>query len=476
MPYHDAMAFIGRENDLRQLEDCYKANRAQLVFVYGRRRVGKTETLTQFSRGKDTLFFAAQSATAEEQLASFSRLMFDAGAPAKDYLRQYPNWESALSELARLPEPTDGGRRLIVFDEFPYLVKSDPSLPSVLQNLWDHTLRHANLMIVICGSAMSFIEKELLSEKSPLYGRATGILKMGPMPYWDAVKFFPDYSAEDKALAYAILGGIPRYLEEFDTNESIGANVRQHILRRIAPLYSEVEFLMHEELRETAKYNSVVRAIALGGTSLNEISTHTMIPNATVASYLTNLMELGIVKREFPVTARIREQAKGTRGLYRIDDNFFRFWYSFVFPYRSELERGDEEGVYNRHIAPALHDFAGLPFEAMCREWLWRESVAGRLPFHAAELGRWWDRTREIDVMALDGSDKQAVMGECKFRSTPMNTSMLNLLRDRAAHTGIEQRSYVLFSLGGFDGPLEELGKHDRDLRLVDIDQLFAEP
>ena len=163
------MAFIGRDDDLKQLQECFTERRAQLVFVYGRRRVGKTETLIQLAKDKETLFFAAQNATKDEQLASFSRLMFEAGAPGKDYLSQYPSWERALTELTRLPEPSDGGRRLVIFDEFPYLVKSDPSLPSVLQNLWDHTLRHANLMIVICGSAMSFIEKELFGRKNRRY-------------------------------------------------------------------------------------------------------------------------------------------------------------------------------------------------------------------------------------------------------------------------------------------------------------------
>ena len=469
------MTFIGRKDDLQQLEDCYRARRGQLVFVYGRRRVGKTETLTQFSKGKPTLFFSAQNATMEDQLASFSRLMFEAGAPGKDYLNRYPNWQSALSELARLPGTPDGSRRLVVFDEFPYLVKSDPSLPSVLQNLWDHTLRDANLMIVICGSAMSFIEKELLAEKSPLYGRATGILKMKPLPYWDAVKFFPDYSDEDKALSYAILGGIPRYLEEFDPDEPLESNIRRHILRRIAPLYSEVEFLLHEELRETAKYNSVIRAIALGATSLNEIATHTMMPNATVATYLANLMELGIVEREFPVTAKIKEHAKGARGLYQLSDNFFRFWYSFVFPYRSELERGAASDVYERHIGPVLHDFAGRSFEELCREWLWSQSIAGRLPFHARQIGRWWDRTHEIDVMAVDDAGGQAIMGECKFRSTPMDLGMLNLLRDRAAHSGISQKTYYLFSLGGFTQPLVDMAAAEQsDVKLIGIEQLFA--
>lgn len=471
------MTFIGRKNDLEQLEECYKGRKAQLVFVYGRRRVGKTETLTQFSKGKPTLFFAAQNATKEDQLTSFSRIMFEAGAPGRDYLTRYPDWQSALNELAKIPDAPDGSRRLVVFDEFPYLVKSDPSLPSTLQNLWDHMLSKTNLMIVICGSAMSFIEKELLAEKSPLYGRATGILKMKPLPYWDAVRFFPNYSDEDKALSYAILGGIPRYLEEFDPDEPLGDNIRRHILRRIAPLYSEVEFLLHEELRETAKYNSVIRAIALGATSLNEIATHTMMPNATVAAYLTNLMELGIVEREFPVNARLKERAKGARGLYQLHDNFFRFWYSFVFPYRSELERGDAAGVYKRHIDPVLHDFAGKPFEKLCREWLWCQSISGILPFHAKQIGRWWDRTHEIDVMAIDDSGNRAVMGECKFRNAPMSINALNLLRDRAAHVGIDRRTYYLFSLGGFTRSLIDVASVEQsDVKLVGIEDLFTFP
>ncbi|WP_191996896.1 ATP-binding protein [Bifidobacterium platyrrhinorum] len=465
--------FIGREDDLEQLQERYQARKAQMVFVYGRRRVGKTELLTRFSNGKPTVFFAAQNATKEEQLASFSRLMFEAGAPGKDYLRQYPDWESALSELARMPEPSNGARRLIVFDEFPYLVKSDPSLPSVLQNLWDHMLRNTNLMIVICGSAMSFIEKELLAEKSPLYGRATGVLKIHPLPYWDAAKFFPDYSSEDKALAYAILGGVPRYLEEFDPDVPLEDNIKRHVLRRIAPLYSEVEFLLHEELRETARYNSVIRAIALGDTSLNEIATHTMIANGTATAYLSNLMELGILEREFPVTAKMKERAKGARGLYQLNDNFFRFWYSFVFPYRSELEHGDVNSVYERRIRPALHDFAGKPFEELCREWLWRESAAGRLPLHAVRIGRWWDRSHEIDVMAIGDTGEPAIVGECKFRNVPMDMRMLGLLRDRSAYAGVGNRKHYLFSLAGFT---PELGvMNDADTRLIGIDELFAD-
>ena len=303
--------FIGRETELKFLNDKYSENGGQLIVLYGRRRVGKTETLREFCKGKPHVFFSCTQTTDPVQLRNFSARVLREDIPAKSYITEFTDWERAFRAVRELPY--GDRKKLLVIDEFPYMCRGNKSIPSILQNLWDAELRDANVMIILCGSAMSFIEKELLGEKSPLYGRATGILKMLPMPYWDAAQFFPNYSSEDKALAYAILGGIPRYLEEFDPDETIDANVKRHILRRIAPLYSEVEFLLHEELRETAKYNSVIRAIALGATSLNEIATHTMMANATVSSYLANLMELGIVEREFPVTAKPKERAKGSR-------------------------------------------------------------------------------------------------------------------------------------------------------------------
>ncbi|KFI98047.1 ATP-binding protein [Bifidobacterium stellenboschense] len=467
------MVFIGRDDDLAFLQDCYDDAKAQLVILYGRRRIGKTETLVRFSQDRPTLFFAAQTGTKEEQLAEFTQRMAAQGAPAGKYLSRYANWSDALGDLAELPEPADGRRRLVIIDEFPYLVKSDPTLPSVLQNLWDHRLRHENLMIVLCGSAMSFIEKEILSEKAPLYGRATGVLKMLPMPYWDAVQFFPGYSAEDKALAYAILGGVPQYLATFDPERPLAWNLKRYVLRRGAALYAEPDVLMREEFRETAKYNTIIRAIALGDTKLNDIATHTLIPIGTLGFYLSSLMEVGIVEREFPVTAKLAEQAKGTRGLYRLADDFFRFWYSFVYPNRSELESGDVDGVYEEVVAPALHDFAASAFERMCREWLRRQSLRGKLPYRVNRVGRWWDKTDEIDVVALDRTGRKAIAGECKFRNNPMDPAMLDVLRARAAKLKVDERLLMMFSLHGFTPQLDAIAAADDAVRLVGMNDLF---
>ncbi|KAB5607414.1 ATP-binding protein [Bifidobacterium jacchi] len=465
------MTFIGRTRELEFLESCYADKKAQLVFLYGRRRVGKTETLSKFAAGKQCVFFAAQASTKEEQLASFSRQMFEAGAPAGRYISQYADWQSALQDIDSLP--FGDARKLVVFDEFPYLVKSDPSLPSVLQNLWDHTLRHGNVMIVICGSAMSFIEKELLSQKAPLYGRATGILKLEPMTYREAAEFLPRYSAEDRILAYSVLGGIPHYLAQFDPDENLETNIRQRILTKGAALYSETEFLMRQEFREIAVYNAIIQAVAMGATQLSDIANRVMLSAQKTSVYIGNLVEVGILEREFPVGSKMVERSKGMRGLYRVIDGFFRFWYAFVFPNRSDLDMGDVSGVWTHDIQPMLHDFAATPYERICAQWLHAESIAGRLPFRAADIGRWWNGRDEIDVVATSRNSDQLILGECKFRNKQVDTAILRTLQGKAGPFAAHDIYYYLFALNGFEPALRQLAGIDAHVVLVSGENLY---
>jgi AAA+ ATPase superfamily predicted ATPase len=306
--------------------------------------VGKTETLRQFCKGKPHLFFSCRECTDKLQLKTFSEKLLRENIPASAYISEFSDWDKAIRSITELPYGNK--KKLVVIDEFPYMCKGNESIPSILQNLWDETLKDENIMLVLCGSAMSFIEKELLAEKNPLYGRATGIYKMTEMGFYDAVKFFPNYSARDKVIAYSVLGGIPHYLQQFDNSRTLEENIKKSILTKGSALYSEVEFLLRQELRETPVYNSIIEAVALGNTKLNDISIKSLIDDTSKTSvYLKNLIELGIVEREFSVSESTKEKANTNRGLYRITDNFFRFWYAFVFTNISELEGGDVDGV-----------------------------------------------------------------------------------------------------------------------------------
>lgn len=469
--------FIGREAELKFLQDKYTEEGGQLIVLYGRRRIGKTETLREFCKDKPHIFFSCTQTTDRVQLRNFSNRMFKEDIPAKNYISEFADWERAFRAILDLPYHDQ--KKLLVIDEFPYMCRGNRSIPSILQNLWDTELRNDNVMLILCGSAMSFIEKELLSEKNPLYGRATGIYKMKEMGFYDAAKFFPDYSDQDKILAYSVLGGIPHYLRQWNPELSVDENIKRNILTKGCILYSEVEFLLHQELRETPIYNSIIEAVALGSTKLNDISQKSLIEDTSKTSvYLKNLIELGIIEREFPVDAKIKEQANSSRGTYRLTDNFFRFWYSFGFANFSQLEDGDVDGVYEYVVKPALHEFTSFAFEDICREFVREMQKKNELPFRYSKMGRWFGKSTvrdakaasgfrtaetEIDLLAISKSAEEYLVGECKFKGEPFSYS--EYLDTLAKLSPLKEKAkfyYALFSENGFDKKISDCATENK--------------
>ena len=480
--------FIAREAELQFLSDCYSKKSAQLVVLYGRRRVGKTETLHEFCKDKPHVFFSCTQSTDQIQLSRFSDALLREGIPAKQYITAFPDWEKAFSSIADLPY--GDRKRLIVIDEFPYMCSGNKSIPSILQNLWDSELKNADVMIVLCGSSMSFIEKEILSKKNPLFGRATGIYKMEEMDFYDAMKFFPDYSDRDKVIAYSILGGIPHYLSRWDPALPVSDNIKRNVLTKGCALYSEVEFLLHEELRETAIYSAIIEAVALGSTRLNDISQKSLIgDNSKTSVYLKNLVELGIVVRELSVNAGTKEQANQSRGTYKLADNFFRFWYTYGFTNISQLEDGDVDGVYEYSVEPTIRDFASFTFEEICRQFLRKKQKERLLPFRFSRIGRWWGKTTvrdpsapnglrtaetEIDILAVSSDAKKYLAGECKFKNAPFSYSdYLDLAAKLDPQKKTAEFYYALFSASGFDGKIARETDPSKTL-LFDLPQIVG--
>ena len=481
--------FIGRERELDFLEDQYNGENGKLVFLYGRRRVGKTETLKQFSKDKPHVLFSCAQKTNEMLLAEFSSKMLKENLPASNYISMFKDWDQALASIADLPYGDK--KKLVIIDEFPYLCKVNNSVPSILQNLWDNNLKDKNVMLVLCGSAMSFIEKEILAEKNPLYGRATGIYKMDELSFQETAKFFPNYSPEEKVLTYSILGGIPHYLIQFDSKLSLEENIKQKILTKGCILYSEVEFILHQELRETSVYNVIIQAIALGANSLSEISQKSLLNDtAKTSTYLSNLEELGIISREFSIDTSQKGKGNRNKGYYCIKDSFFRFWYAFVDTNLSDLEDGYVDDVYEYDIKGVLHNYASSAFENVCKSFIKEQRAKKNLPFRYKSMGRWFGKTSvrdissptgirkaetEVDILAISEDKKKYLVGECKFKNKLFQYSEY---LDTIAKFADEQKNaeffYALFSLTGFDSKIIEKAKEDNHLMLFDIDSVVG--
>jgi len=457
--------FIGRRDELNFLKTRYEKNNGQLVVIYGRRRIGKTELLREFCKDMPHVFYACKECTDNEQLNSFSVRMLK-NAQMSKYIKNFNDWEQAFKFVTELPQQ---GKKLLVIDEFPYMVHANSSIPSVIQNLWDELLSREDVMIILCGSAMSFIEKEVLAEKNPMYGRATGILKMNEMDFGDALKFFPAFDIKDKILAYSILGGIPHYLKQFDGNVSIEENIKNNILTRGSVLYNEVEFLMRKELRETSVYNTLITTIAMGNTKLNDIYQKTQIDRAKISVYIKNLIDLNILNREFPMSDGIKSTANIQRGLYSIADNFFSFWYRFVFPNLSELEAGDVDGVFEYSVKPFIDSYTSKAFENVCIQFLRKKNIQGSLPIRFKRIGRWWEKDCEIDIFAV-GEKEENIVGECKWQNTKVGISDLEHLKSKIKKVKISKAYYYMFSKSGFTNELIKLAEKDEYLALIGLD------
>ena len=314
--------FYCREQELQTMNRRYEKGRFECIVIYGRRRVGKTALINEFCKGKQTVYFSALNASSQENLEALSKAIYLCKNPDSSNFPTYKCYEDALEEITTMSAHK---RMVFVIDEYPYLAKAEKSFSSRLQHIIDHQWQDGQLYLILCGSSMSFMEYQVLGYESPLYGRQTAQFKIQALTYREITAFYPDLSTEDQALLYGVTGGIPHYINKLDVEKNLDEALLENLFNTSSYLFEEPENLLKQELREPAIYNSVIAAIAGGASRSNEISTKVGLESGVCAKYLKVLLDLGILKKETPITEK-----PGKKTVYGIDDNFFRFWYRFV--------------------------------------------------------------------------------------------------------------------------------------------------
>ena len=470
--------FIDRHRELAALERMFQSEIAEFFVLYGRRRVGKTELLSQFCKDKRSIYFLASQLKELDHLRQLTEI---ARHVINDPLLQslvFDDWESALIYFAQQAQDE---RLVLVLDEFQYLCEDNAALPSLIQRFWDLHGKNSKLLLILCGSQVSFMEREVLAERSPLYGRRTGQLRLMPLSYRDSGDFFSEYSAKEKLIAYGILGGIPMYLNQFALRSAnhpqdapqrtLEQYLKDELLSPQGYLFDEVNFLLRTELREPRTYASVLHAIAGGATRLNEIAQRIGLSPTNANKYLSVLRELRLVKRETSVTERAPQKSR--KGLYKIADNYVKFWFRFVLPNQSLIESGNAGLVYEQMIAPNLSHYMGEIFEDVCRQYIslyWAE----KLKVAPKQVGAHWGSSIEIDVLT-ENIDDSHWFGECKWWNASVGENILNHLIEKAAKVSDQwkrNRRYILFSANGFTDGLKQRAEKEGVL-LVEANDLF---
>ena len=462
--------FIGRLDELEFLNSKYKSDNAEFIVIYGRRRIGKTELIKEFIKDKPHILYTAVQMTDKVQLKKISDIVFNYFKD-KRYSETFSSWENVFQYIS--DTCGEGEKLVFVIDEFPYLVDSNSSIPSILQKVWDHHLKNKNIIFIISGSSMSFMEKEILGEKNPLYGRASGIYKLQELDFFSAKEFIPKKNLAQAITYYSIYSGVPHYLNQINNNKTLGENIKNSIIKNGAILFNEAEFLLKQELRDVCSYNSIIEAIALGNTRLNDIYTKTEIEKNKLPYYLGNLIDLNIIKREFPVTIKTKEKSKSRIGIYKLSNSYFRFYYAFVYPNISELLEGDADIIYEEMIEPNLDYFVSFDFEKVCIQYMRKLNKERKLPFRFTKIGRWWNKDNEIDIVAFDTKGNY-IFGECKWRNKKTGFKEIRALKEKSRNfeNDASENYFVIFSKSGFTEELIHLGEDDKKVMLVDISKM----
>lgn len=459
------MDFINRQKELEALNQKWGENKAQLLVIYGKRRVGKTELIKQFIKDKPSVYFLSDKRTIKEQLKELARLLNVQFNDSLLIKRGFEDWLEVFTYLGDKVKE----KFILTIDEYPYLTEVDKSISSIFQKGWDEYLKNSKVYLILSGSSVSMMESEALIYKSPLYGRRTGQMLLKPMSFMNGWKFFPSKNFDEFLQIFTATGGMPAYLLQFDGDLSLYDNIKNKILARTEFLHNEVEFILKEELREPKNYLSILRAISFGKCKFGEIVNETGLEKNVINKYLSTLEQLQLTEREVPVTEKV--PTKSRKGLYKITDNFVRFWFQYVFPYKSELEI-ERYGEVFRKLDENFNFLQSLVYENVCKELIWQ--FQDRL-FSFERVGRWWEKDCEIDIVAINSESKSILFGECKCSNKPVGINIYEDLKNKAKmvdwRKGARSEYYALFSVSGFTKDMIALAEKENVL-LVEKDKI----
>lgn len=460
--------FLNRHRERSLLQERYEGDSAELVILYGRRRVGKSELLDQFIASAGGIRLLAREESKTLQLRRFSQELGDYFQDPFLTKTGFSDWDSFFEYILQHAS----SRTVIAIDEFPYLVKEDPALPSILQGYWDTRLKDTQVFLILSGSSISMMEETTMDHASPLFGRRTGQMLLRPLRFIHILPYLLDIQ---KAVEfYAVFGGTPAYIMAADPDVDIMTNISKKILREDSFLFRDVDFVIRSKLAQPRYYLSILFSIAQGNHRIGLICNDTGLSKSVVVKYLSVLIDLHLVHRRIPVT----EGQKSRKGLYFLSDNLFDFWFSFVNPYMESLERGNTDLVVDQYLRPRFAAYVGRHFEAMVMDLFEEFNRRGILPFVYTKIGSWWHRGEEIDIVCLREHPYEILFCECRWQDDVDGIRIYEELRAKAPkvswHTDRRSEYFCIVARTFSRRPEEDGQVFCYDLR--DLARCAAEP
>ena len=465
------MKFLGREKEILDLEKEY-ARDGGFVVIYGRRRIGKTTLIKQFIKSKTAFYFLATKEVESQSMKRFAGVIARTTGNSVLQKAAFSDWLDLFQAVADY-KPNE--KKVLVIDEFPYLVKVNDSFPSILQNAWDEILKDSNVMLILCGSLISMMKKHALSYESPLYGRRTAQMRIAPLPF-TTVYENQKLSFEEAAEQYSITGGVPKYMEFFSDGQPLYEQIKENVLSKNGFLYEEPNFLLTDEVQVPTNYFSIIKVIADGNHKLGTIAGILGLETSALTPYLKTLSELGFIEKQVPVTEKNAEKTR--KGLYFISDNFLRFWFRYVYPYKGELELDNTQISLDELDKDFKEKFVAFAYEDICKEIFARLCSDKAIDFTPSKIGSYWLNDKsgntQIDVMAVDTVNKRLFAGECKYHNQPIDADVYFELVKKVDNSSEIKSAfkgytviYGVFSKSGFTGRMTDISNSNPNLFLI---------
>jgi AAA+ ATPase superfamily predicted ATPase len=422
--------FVDRKRELKELNDVLSRPGAQFVLVYGRRRVGKTTLLLRWAEqsGRAFIYWVAVRDTPAQVRLGYTRALWRWAHPGSQTVPRFDTWQEIFETTSQL---IGDQKALLILDEFSYAAESDPSLPSQLQAAWDHRFKDRNITIVLAGSHIGMMV-ELMAYQAPLYGRFTAQLRVDPLPFAALRDFLPRYSAAERVAVYAVAGGVPAYLERFEQSRSFSTNIQSLFMRRTGIFRSEPFYLIGDVIRrETQTYESILKSIAAGDRTPQEIGRSLDLSSSYLSPYLKQLEGLHLIQRHIPATIPPKRRQSTKISQYRLVDPYLRFYFRFIAPNIELAEQELGDVLWNR-ISDQFRAFVGMTaFEDLCREWVLVKARAGKLPLVPEVVGSHWSAHAQVDIVALNWHEKEILLGECKWGVNPVGRTVIRELAEK---------------------------------------------
>lgn len=471
------MRFIGRKNELHTLNTEYNRN-SSFVVIYGRRRVGKTTLIKEFLKNKTAFYYLA---TEELESQSMKRLANVIARTTKNTLLQKIEFTDWLDLFQLIADYKPEEKKVLVIDEFPYLVKTNSAFPSILQNAWDEFLKDSNVMLILSGSLMGMMQKHALSYDSPLYGRRTAQMRLTPLPF-TSIYETQNPPFEQAVEQFALTGGVPKYLEFFEDGRPLEEQLKDAVFSKNGFLYEEPNFLLKSESLTAVNYFSIIKTIADGNHKLSKIASALGQESSSLTPYLSTLSNLGFIEKRTPITEKNPEKSR--KGLYFIADNFLRFWFCYVYPYKGELELDNMQIVLDEIHKDFKEKFVAFAYEDICKDIFAKLCSNNAISFVPSRIGSYWlndyDGNTEIDVMSVDHQNKQVFAGECKYHTKPVDAPVYFTLKEKVDNAAEIRKSfpkynviYGLFSKSGFTKRMLDIAKENLNILLIHEDHLL---